>query len=85
MSGHPVQPARTEDLTPVRRLGGASRPYAALEREAPARGITRLWATARTPAFLLAHGIAATASGHEHDILIGECPRWEGEKWRDRD
>jgi N-acetylglutamate synthase-like GNAT family acetyltransferase len=60
-----------------RRRGVASRLYAALEREALARGITRLWVTARTPGFFLAHGFAAVGSGHERDILLGECPRCE--------
>ena len=58
-----------------RRRGVASRLYAALEREALARGITRLWVTARTPAFFVAHGFAAVAPGHERDILMGGCPR----------
>ena len=62
---------------PHRRRGVASRLYAALEREALARGITRLWVTARTPAFFVAHGFAAVRSGHERDILMGECPRCE--------
>jgi GNAT superfamily N-acetyltransferase len=58
-----------------RRRGIARRLYAALEREALARGITRLWVTARTPGVLLAHGFTAVAPGHERDILMGECPR----------
>ena len=60
-----------------RRRGIASRLYAALEREALARGITRLRVTARPPALFLAHGFTAVASGHERDILMGECPRCE--------
>jgi N-acetylglutamate synthase-like GNAT family acetyltransferase len=60
-----------------RRRGIASRLYAALECEARARGSDRLWVTARTPAFFLAHGFAAVASGRERDILMGECPRCE--------
>ena len=58
-----------------RRRGIAGRLYAALEREALARGITRLWVTARTPAFFLSQGYAAAPEGHERDILLGECPR----------
>ena len=58
-----------------RRRGIASRLYAALEREALARGIDCLWVTARTPAFFVAHGFAAVAPGHERDILMGGCPR----------
>jgi N-acetylglutamate synthase-like GNAT family acetyltransferase len=60
-----------------RRRGIASWLYAALEREALARGIDRLWVTARTPAFFLAHGFVAVTSGHERAILMGECPRCE--------
>ena len=60
-----------------RRRGIAGRLHAALECEALARGITRLWVTARTPAFFVAHGFAAVRSGHERDILMGECPRCE--------
>jgi N-acetylglutamate synthase-like GNAT family acetyltransferase len=60
-----------------RRRGIASRLYAALEREALARGIDRLWVTARTPAFFLAHGFVAVASWQERAILMGECPRCE--------
>jgi len=58
-----------------RRLGIAGRLYAALELEALAGGLTRLWVTARTPAFFLAQGFVAVASGREHGILMGECPR----------
>ena len=58
-----------------RHRGVASRLYAALEREALARGIDCLWVTARTPAFFVAHGFAAVAPGHERDILMGGCPR----------
>jgi N-acetylglutamate synthase-like GNAT family acetyltransferase len=58
-----------------RRRGIASRLYAALEREALARGIDRLWVTARTPAFFLAHGFIEVVLGQERDILMGECPR----------
>ena len=58
-----------------RRRGIAGRLYAALEREALARGLTRLWVTARTPAFFLAHGYTAVAAGPERDILMSECPR----------
>lgn len=58
-----------------RRHGIAGRLYAALEREALARGIDCLWVTARTLAFFVAHGFAAVAPGHERDILMGGCPR----------
>jgi len=60
-----------------RRRGIASRLYAALEREALARGVARLWVTARNPAFFRAQGYDAVAEGHERDILMGECPRCE--------
>jgi N-acetylglutamate synthase-like GNAT family acetyltransferase len=56
-----------------RRRGIAGRLYTELEREALARGISRLWVTARTPAFFLAQGYAAVAAGLEHDILVAEC------------
>jgi len=58
-----------------RRRGIAGRLYAALEREALARGVTRLWVTARAPAFFLARGYDAVAEGNERDTLLGECPR----------
>jgi N-acetylglutamate synthase-like GNAT family acetyltransferase len=58
-----------------RRRGVAGRLYAALEREALHRGITRLWVTARTPAFFLSQGYDAVAESAERDILLGECPR----------
>jgi N-acetylglutamate synthase-like GNAT family acetyltransferase len=58
-----------------RRRGIAGRLYAALESEALARGVTRLWVTARAPAFFLARGYAAAAEGSERDALLGECPR----------
>jgi len=57
-----------------RRRGIASLLYAALEREALARGIARLWVTARNPAFFLAQGYEAVAEGEERGILMGECP-----------
>ena len=59
-----------------RRRGVGSRLYSALEREALTRGVTRS-VTARPPARFLAHGFTAVASGHERDILMGECPRCE--------
>jgi N-acetylglutamate synthase-like GNAT family acetyltransferase len=58
-----------------RRRGIAGRLYAALEREALARGVTRLWVTARAPAFFLARGYDTVADGEEQAILLGECPR----------
>ena len=58
-----------------RRRGIAGRLCAALEREALARGVTRLWVTARAPAFFLSQGYAAAPAGDEWGILMGECPR----------
>ena len=58
-----------------RRRGLASRLYAVLEREARARGIKRLWVTARTPAFFAAQGFRAVPPGAEWDTLLGECPQ----------
>ncbi|MCX6363958.1 MAG: hypothetical protein NTW58_07290, partial [Actinobacteria bacterium] len=49
----------------------------ALEREALARGITRLWVTARTPAFFLSQRYDAVAEGDEREILMGKCPDCE--------
>ena len=60
-----------------RRRGIATRLYAALEREALARGITRLWVTARNPEFFLSQRYEPVAEGAERDILMGECPRCE--------
>ena len=57
-----------------RRRGIASRLYAALEREAPARGIARLWVTARSPGFFLSQGYEIVSEGDERSILMGECP-----------
>ena len=58
-----------------RRRGIARGLYVALEREALARGITRLWVTARTPAFFLAQGFGTVDEGDERGILLGECPK----------
>lgn len=58
-----------------RRCGIAGRLYAALECEALARGVTRLWVTARAPAFFLVRGYDTVADGEEQAILLGECPR----------
>ena len=60
-----------------RRRGIASRLYAALEREALARGIARLWVTARNPGFFLSQGYETVAEGDARDILMGECPNCE--------
>lgn len=57
-----------------RRRGLASRLHAALEREARARGMKRLWVTARTPEFFVAHGYRPVAPGAEWETLLGECP-----------
>jgi N-acetylglutamate synthase-like GNAT family acetyltransferase len=57
-----------------RRRGVAAALYAALEREARARGVRRLWVTARAPAFFLAQGFEAAPPGEESDALLGDCP-----------
>jgi len=56
-----------------RRRGVAAALYAALEREARARGVRRLWVTARAPAFFLAQGFAPAPPGVETDALLGGC------------
>jgi N-acetylglutamate synthase-like GNAT family acetyltransferase len=56
-----------------RRRGIAGRLCAALECEAQARGITRLWATARTPAFFLACGFEAVTDARVRDLLTQDC------------
>ena len=56
-----------------RRRGLAAALYAALERAARARGVRRLWVTARTPAFFLAQGYAPVPPGAECDALLGGC------------
>jgi N-acetylglutamate synthase-like GNAT family acetyltransferase len=57
------------------RRGGIARGlYVALEREALAHGVTRLWVTARTPAFFLAQGFNPVDEGDERRVLLGECP-----------
>ena len=56
-----------------RRHGLAAALYAALECEARARGVRRLWVTARTPAFFLAQGYAPAPPGAESDALLGSC------------
>jgi N-acetylglutamate synthase-like GNAT family acetyltransferase len=58
-----------------RRRGVAAALYAALEREAVARGIPRLWVTARAPGFFLAQGFEVVPPGPERDALLGECPQ----------
>ena len=57
-----------------RGRGIASRLLAALEREARARGVRRLWATARTPGFFLANGFHVVTEGPEAEYLLGDCP-----------
>jgi N-acetylglutamate synthase-like GNAT family acetyltransferase len=57
-----------------RGRGIAGRLYAALEREALARGMGRLWVTARAPGFFRAQGFGPVPPGAEHDILLGDCP-----------
>lgn len=54
--------------------GIASRLLVALEREARARGVRRLWATARAPGFFAAHAFRLADPGPEADHLIGDCP-----------
>lgn len=56
-----------------RRRGIAAALYAALEREARVRGVSRLWVTARAPAFFLAQGFAPVPPGKERDVLLGGC------------
>lgn len=56
-----------------RRRGVASVLYAALEDEARARGVSRLWVTARAPAFFTAQGFTLAKRGRERDILLGGC------------
>ena len=56
-----------------RRRGIAAALYAALEREARARGMRRLWVTARAPAFFLAQGFEPAPPGEESDALLGGC------------
>ena len=56
-----------------RRRGIATALYAALEREARASGVRRLWVTARAPAFFLAHGFEPAPPGDERDALLGSC------------
>ena len=58
-----------------RRRGIARRLCRALEQEARQRGVTRIWVTARTPAFFLSLGYTAVPEGDERSILLGECPR----------
>jgi len=57
-----------------RGRGIASRLLAALEREARARGVRRLWATARAPGFFLANGFRVVTEGLEAEYLLGDCP-----------
>jgi len=56
-----------------RRRGVAAALYAALEREARARGVRRLWVTARAPAFFFAQGYERVPAGGESDALLGGC------------
>ena len=56
-----------------RRRGIAAALYDALEREARARGMRRLWVTARAPAFFLAQGFEPVEPGTERDALLGGC------------
>lgn len=56
-----------------RRRGIAAALYGELEREARARGMRRLWVTARAPAFFLAQGYEPVGPGTERDALLGGC------------
>ena len=56
-----------------RRRGIAAALYEELEREALARGMHRLWVTARAPLFFLAQGFAPVSGGPERDALLGGC------------
>jgi GNAT superfamily N-acetyltransferase len=58
-----------------RRRGLAADLYAELELEAVARGIPRLWVTARAPGFFLAQGFEPVPPGPERDALLGDCPQ----------
>jgi N-acetylglutamate synthase-like GNAT family acetyltransferase len=60
-----------------RRRGIAAALYHELEREARARGMRRLWVTARAPAFFLAQGFEPVEPGAERDALLGGCPECE--------
>jgi N-acetylglutamate synthase-like GNAT family acetyltransferase len=57
-----------------RGLGIASRLLAELEREARARGVRRLHATARAPRFFVANGFVPLEEGPEREYLLGDCP-----------
>jgi N-acetylglutamate synthase-like GNAT family acetyltransferase len=56
-----------------RRRRVAAELYAALESEARARGMRRLWVTARAPAFFLAQGFEPAPPGGEAGALLGDC------------
>jgi GNAT superfamily N-acetyltransferase len=56
-----------------RRRGLAAALYAALEREARARGVRRLWVTARAPAFFLAQGYSPAPPGAGENALLDDC------------
>jgi len=56
-----------------RRRGIAAALYAELEREALARGMRRLWVTARAPGFFLSQGFEPVSGGPERDALLGGC------------
>ena len=56
-----------------RRRGIAADLYAALEREARARGIRRLCVTARAPAFWVAQGFEELPPGPDADTMLGGC------------
>lgn len=56
-----------------RRRGIAAALYAELERDARARGMGRLWVTARAPAFWVAQGFERLPPGAQSDALLGGC------------
>ena len=67
-----------------RGRGIATRLLATLEREASARGVRRLWATARTPGFFLANGFGTADEGPEAAYLVGDCrscPQYHRDCW----
>jgi N-acetylglutamate synthase-like GNAT family acetyltransferase len=56
-----------------RRRGVATALYRVLEQEARARGMRRLWVTARAPAFFVAQGFEPVEPGTGRDALLGGC------------
>jgi len=48
-----------------------------VEGEAQRRGVTDLWATARTPGFFMRQGYSAVGGGAERELLLPDCVRCE--------